>query len=328
MVAAIKNGDRMMRRIFKPALLILCLCALLFSSAAAEGLTPLPMDTLDFGPAPRDENYLSDNEYLDESIHVQIFEGRYADTNYVYAYVKIADPSQFRTVPAGVYFSANATFKNSGDPARGRLVAEKVNAVVAINGDYYTKSNKCQIVMRQAVQYRNIGNGAMDALIVDRNGDFDYIQNVTKQSYADYYEAHKDAMYQVFCFGPVMVLDGKSVIDESYQNGNVGSGNKTQRSAIAQIGELEYLLITTEGPQSGDGMGMTILELAQLCEELGYRFSETGCRLAFNLDGGNSSTLVFKRIGGKNSTLLYTKINSLGIERFLSDLIYFATLVE
>ena len=316
-----------MLRTQKTALIILCLFVLALTSAAAEDLTPLPLDTLDFGPAPKDENYLSDNEYLDESIHVQIYEGTYADTNYVYAYVKISDPSQFRTAPAGVYYSAKATFTHNGT-MRGRYVAKVVNAVVAINGDYYTKSDKCQIVMRQTVQYRNTGNGTMDALIVDKNGDFDYIQNVTKQSYADYYEANKDSMYQAFCFGPVMVLDGESIIDENYKNSSVGSGNKTQRSAIAQIGELEYLLITTEGPQSEDGAGMTILELAQLCEDLGYQFSETGCKLAFNLDGGNSSTLVFKRIGGKYDNLLYTKINSVGIERFLGDLIYFATLVE
>ena len=317
-----------MTRLLKTATLILCLCTVMLTAVAAEGLAPLPLDTLGFGPAPKDENYLSTTEYLDESIHVQLFEGRFQNTNYNYAYVKLSDPSQFRTAPAGVYYSANATFTSDGT-MRGRYVAKIVNAVVAINGDYYTKSDKCSVVMRQTVQYRNSSsNGAMDALIVDKNGNFSAIPNITKESYIEYYEANVDAMYQVFCFGPVLVRDGKSVIDESYKNGHVGSGNRTQRSAIAQIGELEYLLIATEGPEDEKGSGMTILEFAQLCEELGYKHSDTGCMLAFNLDGGSSTTLVFKQPGGSYGNLIYTKVNAPEHERLLGDIIYFATLVD
>lgn len=315
-------------RFTKALILGLLLSMVTITGVSAKDLTPLPMDTLDFGPAPKDENYLSDTAYQDESIQVQIYEGRYVDTNYMYAYVKISDPSQLRTVPAGVYYSANATFSSTGT-MRGRLVAKAVNAVVAINGDYYTKPDKCLVVLRQSQQYRNISNGLMDILIVDMNGDFSYLSNVTRQSYTDYYEANAENMYQVFCLGPVLVEDGKSIVDDqTYANVDIGPRNKVQRSAIAQIGPLEYLLITTEGPQSEDGNGMTIPEFAQLCEDLGYQHSDTGCMLAYNLDGGNSTTLVFKRIGGKYDNLLYTKINSVGIERFLGDIIYFATLVE
>lgn len=328
MVQTLRNGDRIMLRAKKTAILIICLSVLSLAFAAAEGLTPLPLDTLAFGSEPKNENYLSENEYLDDSIHVEIYEGRYVDTRYIYAHVKISDPSQFRTAPAGVYYAANATFTSTGT-MRGRYVAKIVNAVVAINGDYYTKSDKCFVVMRQTVQYRNSNsNGEMDALIVDQNGDFDYIRGVTKQSYLEYYEKNADSMYQAFCFGPVLVENGESVIDESYSNGQIGSGKDAQRSAIAQIGPLEYLLITSEGPEDEDGNGMTILEFAQLCEDLGYRHSDTGCRLAFNLDGGSSTTLIFKRPGGQYGNLLYTKINAVTQERLLGDIIYFATLVK
>ena len=135
-------------------------------------------------------------------------------------------------------------------------------------------------------------------------------------------------MYQAFCFGPVMVVDGKSVIAQDYKNGNVGAQNSTQRSAIAQLGKLEYMLVTTEGPQSNGSKGMTIPELAALCEELGLKLCETGCRVAFNLDGGNSATMNFKQASPETGKLLYAKINSPEIERFLSDIVYFATLVE
>ncbi len=307
------------------ALMVLLLA--LVSGAAAQELKPLPMDTYTGGPAPKDANYLSDFEYQDASITVKIFEGRCADTDYTYAYVKIIDPSQLRTAPAAIVNSPKATFRSTST-GRGRYVARAVDAVIALNGDYFTKPDKCQVVMRQTQQVRNNANGTMDVLIIDKQGDFSYIQGCTKDMYAQYYQAHGQDMYQVFCFGPVMVENGKSIIAEDYKNGSVGAQNSTQRSAIAQLGALEYLLVTTEGPQSNGSKGMTIPELAALCEELGYQFSEAGCRLAFNLDGGNSATMAFKQRNAEAGRLLYTKINSPEIERFLSDIIYFATLVE
>jgi exopolysaccharide biosynthesis protein len=313
--------------VFLRAVALSALLMILVLGAAAEGFTPLPMDTYDGGPVPKDEAFLSDTEYQDNSITVKIFKGSYADTDYTYAYVKISDPSQLRTAPAAIVNSPKANFRSTST-GRGRYVARAVNAVIALNGDYFTKSDKCQVVMRQTQQVRNNANGAMDVLIIDKKGDFDYIQKCTKDMYSQYYEAHAQDMYQAFCFGPVMVVDGKSIIAQDYKNGSVGAQNSTQRSAIAQLGTLEYLLVTTEGPQSNGSKGMSVPELATLCEELGRKFSETGCRVAFNLDGGNSATMNFKQMNAEAGKLLYTKINSPEIERFLSDIIYFATLVE
>lgn len=308
-------------------LLSLILIFLLAAPAMAAELEPLPMDTYAYGAAPKDENYISENEYVDESISVKIGQGRYADSDYVYAHVKISHPSQLRTAPAAITQSPKATFRSPGD-VQARYIARAVNAVIAINGDFYTKSDKCQVVLRQTKQVRNVANGEMDLLIIDKNGDFSGMKRATKKAYAEYYEANKDNLYQVFCFGPVLVEDGVSVITEDFRNGHVGSGNNTQRSAIAQLGPLEYLLVTSYGNQTKGNKGLTILEFAGLCEELGKSLSENGCKLAFNLDGGNSATMVFKRVDEKKNQLLYAKVNCPEIERNLSDIIYFATLVK
>ena len=315
-------------RFHQMALILMCLLLACSLGAGAEQAFPtLPLDTFQGGPAPRDEHYLSDTLYEDDTIRVEIFSGHAADTDYTYAHVRISDISQLRTAPAGLVNSPRATFKSTST-ARGRLVARAVDAVVALNGDYYTKSDKCQVVMRMTHQVRNIARGNMDVLIIDKSGNFSAIKQCTKQDYQEYYARHQDEMYQVFCFGPVLVEDGVCVIAPDYRNGEVGAQNKTQRAAIAQLGELEYLLVTTAGPQSKGSKGMTIPELAQLVEELSLKFSPTGSSLAFNLDGGNSTTLVFKqqRKDGKEG-LLYAKVNSPEIERFLSDIIYFSTLM-
>lgn len=314
----------------------LLLAMLMLSCAAAESLEPLPMDDLSYGPAPKDECYLSDNEYVDESISVKIYEGRYADTDYVYAHVKISHPSQLRTIPAGVYKgvkngsvqrSKDYNFKKSST-TRGRFVASAANAVISINGDYFTKS-ECKVVLRMGTQYRNMADGLRDLLIVDKSGNFSYLNAPTQADYAAYYEANKDNLYQVFCFGPVLVENGVSVLPMDYENGYIGAQKAAQRTALCQLGELEYMLVTSYGNQTDGNKGLTIPEFAQVCEMAGRELNpENGCLLAFNLDGGNSSTMNFKRLDEASGKLKYVKVNCPEIERFLSDIIYFATLVK
>ncbi len=315
------------------SVLALLLCLLLLSaSALAEGFAPLPMDDLSYGPEPKDEGYLSDNEYQDESISVKIYEGRYADTDYVYAHVKISHPSQLRTMPSSIYKgpnqrSKNYSFKNSST-TRGRFVAGAANAVISINGDYFTKQ-ECKVVLRMGTQYRNMADGLRDLLIIDKNGDLSYLNAPKKEDYAAYYEANKDKLYQVFCFGPVLVENGVSVIPADYENGYIGAQRVAQRTALCQLGPLEYMLVTSYGNQTKGNKGMTIPEFAKVCEIAGKALNpEGGCRLAFNLDGGNSTTMNFKRLDKESGKLKYVKVNCPEIERFLSDIIYFATLVK
>ena len=317
-------------------LFALLLAVLMLGCAAAESLEPLPMDDLSYGPEPKDECYLSDNEYVDESISVKIYESRYADTDYVYAHVKISHPSQLRTIPAGVYKgvksgsvqrSKDYNFKKSST-TRGRFVASAANAVISINGDYFTKS-ECKVVLRMGTQYRNRADGLRDLLIIDKQANLSYLNAPSQEDYAAYYEANKDNLYQVFCFGPVLVENGVSVLPMDYENGYIGAQKAAQRTALCQLGELEYMLVTSYGNQTDGNKGMTIPEFAKVCEMAGRELNpENGCLLAFNLDGGNSSTMNFKRLDAASGKLKYVKVNCPEIERFLSDIIYFATLVK
>lgn len=307
----------------------LCLLlAMLFTlSATAFALEPLPMNEVSAGPAPKDECYISDTEYEDESISVKIYNGRYADTDYYYAHIKISHPSQLRTAPAAVGIEKKPTFRSSAT-RYGIEVARDTNAVFAINGDYYTQS-ECNVVLRMGTQVRNSwDDGIRDLLLIDYNGDFSYLTTPTRGEYAEYYKAHKDELYQVMCFGPVLVENGISVIPEDYDNGYIGATKYTQRSAIAQLGPLEYMVVACYSDQMKDNKGLTVYEFANLCEELGKSLSENGCQLAFNLDGGNSTTMVFKRLDEKSGKMAYVKVNCPEIKRTLSDIIYFATLVK
>lgn len=80
--------------------------------------------------------------------------------------------------------------------------------------------------------------------------------------------------------------------------------------AIGQTGPLEYVLVLAEG-RTADSEGVTHQKLAEFMMEL-------GCLQAFNLDGGNSATMVFNEG--------YYQHKTEGNERAQSDMIYFATL--
>lgn len=343
-VLLIRRRFSFMLTAWKRVLIIVLVCVCRIAGACAETLEPLQMDSNAIGPAPKDAAYISDTEYRDASISVKIYYGNYEETEYVCAHIKISDPSQLRTASANGYFA-----NNSHSEFRGSIIAENVNAVVAINGDYYTKSDQCLVVMRQCKQIRNKANGTKDLLLIDKQGNFSVLPNsprdadsyvadkqgnwsvqpgCTAADYKAYLQAHQDEMYQVFCFGPVLVQNGESVISTDYLNKYIGSYKHTQRTAIAQLGPLEYMVVACSGPQSGEDVGLTIFDFASLCELLGKQLSENGCILAYNMDGGNSAELIFKG-PDKNGNLKYMKMNSTDVgERDLSDIIYFATLVK
>lgn len=313
---------------------------LLTASCGAELLESLPMNKNSGGPEAKLENcefandedefcakqeihglnYISAKAYRDESISVEIHTGRNFDTDYVFAHVKIKHPSQLRTVSA-----AKSSF-TSTQVAHVREMAKDINAVIAINGDYAAKPEKCKVLLRQSRQVRNSARGDTDLLIVDTNGDFSILEKPTRQGYAKYYNAHEKELYQVFCFGPVLVKDGVSVVSDDYKDGYRGSDNNAQRSAIAQLGPLEYMLISTGGPQIKNNKGLTIQEFSIICEEAGKALKpEGGCQIAYNLDGGNSALMSFIGKSTKSDYIRPMKISP-GAERQISDIIYFATL--
>ena len=301
--------------------------SLFLSCSHAEKYPPLDMNSTAIAPAPKDDCYLSDIEYQDDSIHVTLEEGEHEGVHYTMAHITVSDASQLRTVPAAQANYPDAAFSPwSTSVAPAERLAQAANAVIGINGDFVSITKICKIALRQGQQLRNTGNGNYDVLVIDRSGDFTILPACTLKQYADYYEAHSDSMYQAFCFGPALVQDGKSVVPENYHNGYALADKKTQRVALCQVGPLEYAIITCDGDAALYTEGMTMWEFSLFCEKLGYHFSPEGFRVAYNLDGGNSATLVFKR-RDEDGNLSYQKLNMPERERDLADMVCFVTLV-
>ena len=148
-------------RIVVIILMILLLPVLVPSGFAVGEVLPLPVDKSP-GPEAPAECYLSDSEYMDESLHVNITQGRVYDTYWMAVTVKIADSSQLRTAVASSYRNPGAAY--------GSSIAKRVNAVLAINGDYYGY-NTSGFCIRQGTVIRRRADKKSDVLIIDYDGN-------------------------------------------------------------------------------------------------------------------------------------------------------------
>jgi hypothetical protein len=174
------------------------------------------------------DNYLSKTEYQDPSLHVQVFEGgRIHDTNYLYAIVKIASPTQLRTAMAYKY--------NSKYTVIGEKMAEANNAVIAVNGDYFNYYSHGYLV-RHAKRFRNRPNKTWDMLIIDQNGDFHTIMEPSAAKIEAWQAEHSDlTMVNTFNFGPVIIQDGQLAyedFDKTLNHDYIGAHKLCQRMAF------------------------------------------------------------------------------------------------
>ena len=249
--------------------------------------------------------------YEDDSIRVQMETREEDGVIWRIAWVEVASPTQLRTGVAGTV--------NKPKNRLVKTIAAECNAVVALNGDWFSNDpDKTTFEYRMGQKIRSKTNRYKDILIIDENGDFHIIMAAEPdiQKAAIQAVAKEHQIVNAFTFGPALV-DGGEVLNlkkgHAYQLGRKDYGYNSQgkepRSAIGQLDTLSYVFVIAEG--RGDSEGVTHQELADFMGTL-------GCRAAFNLDGGGTATLVFN---GE----VYNKIG--GDPRQQSDIIYFATAV-
>ncbi len=213
---------------------------------------------------------------------------------YEAAEIQVASASQLKTAFAqGKYGKSYRRYPSK--------IAADNQAVIAINADYCGFRTE-GIVIRNGQLYRNKPS-SKDLLMIDQNGDFFLME----EEQVDGEALLERGAIQTFSFGPSLVIDGEAQPAKKYF---ISKTVKEPRTAIGQIGPLHYLLVTVEG-RSDDSDGMTLAELGQT-------MADWGCITAYNLDGGGTSTMIYRdevinRVSGK-------------AERASSDIIYFTGL--
>ena len=291
----------MLTRILTRTFCIMLTLIVLMCSCAQAEIVPLPIDD-SCGPVPTEAFYLDDVTYEDPSIRVSIETYPWEKTTCYVARVSIADPSQLRS--ASAYGFTRKQIASVQDMAR------RMNAVIAINGDYcyYQLSTVGSYLVRQGKLYSDRLSEGRDMLLIDKNGDFTILQDITYDKLKAF---DMDSVVNTFSFGPGLIVDGQP-LSPSYRAMFNGSTERHQRAAIAQVkrGTLEYVLAVSEGDRETKGGGLTLQEWSAFLMTLGVEN-------AYNLDGGNSTAIIFHD----------EKINAVQNKhhRKLSDIIYFAS---
>ena len=286
------------------ALLIL---TLLIPAALAETTwEPLPLDDLEAIPHVADPANFTESSYEDETLSITVEHVWVDDARFNVAHVKIVDPSQLRTGVEYPYGRKNNKIST---------MAKAHNAVIAIGGDYFSDDSYGYVMrMQYVLPKRTNPSSKRDMLFIDANGDFHFaLQSDLDPAYAELLDPdHEPAIVNTFNFGPALVIDGELQAIPSYYS-KYNLDGKEPRSAIGQLGPLEYLLVVVDGRDAADSKGCTAATLAQF-------MYDQGCLQAYNLDGGNSALMYFN---GEN----YSQ-KSFNAERAVSDFIYFGTLID
>jgi exopolysaccharide biosynthesis protein len=105
------------------------------------------------------------------------------------------------------------------------------------------------------------------------------------------------------------VEDGKISVTTSEEVDKAMTSNP--RTAIGMIDDLHYVMVVADG-RTSESAGLSLYELAEFMQ------SELGVTLAYNLDGGGSSTMYFNGEVINNPTTNGTTIQ----ERSVSDIVY------
>lgn len=235
------------------------------------------------------------NGYKDDQVEITIQSLRAYDTAYYVADVKVSDPSFLRTALAENAFGRNLKETTSA-------MAEENGALLAINGDYYGFRNS-GYVLRNGTLYR-VRESEADLLLIDRQGDF----TVTSAAMFSPDQLASGEWWQVFSFGPILVKDGHAAVLPGQEVDMAKASNP--RTAIGQIGEGHYVFLVSDG-RTEESAGFSLNQLAEVMSGL-------GCKTAYNLDGGGSSTMVFMGNVVNNPTSSGKRIS----EREVSDIVY------
>lgn len=183
------------------------------------------------------------------------------------------------------------------------MQAANAGAILAINGDYYGAQER-GYVLRNGVLYRASAQSGTDALVIGADGNFRIITE--GETSAD--TLVREGAWQVLTFGPALINGGQVTVSSSDEVGRAMTSNP--RTAIGQISEGHYLLVVSDG-RTKESTGLSLRQLAELMQSL-------GAQIAYNLDGGGSSTMVFHGRVVNNPTTNGRSIR----ERSVSDIVY------
>ena len=171
-----------------------------------------------------------------------------------------------------------AGFPSASRTAGVEIIAQANHAVLAVNGDYYLNIHDGLIVRNGALLQDT--ESTRDLCVLYEDGSM--------KTYAPGKISTEELLsrdpYQVWSFGPELLDENGAPKEEFNTSSRIVRDNP--RTAIGYYEPGHYCLVVVDGRAMGNSSGASLEELASLMADL-------GCSVAYNLDGGGSSTMVY-----------------------------------
>ncbi|MDR3051276.1 MAG: phosphodiester glycosidase family protein [Oscillospiraceae bacterium] len=274
--------------------LLLALCCLLPLAAPAEGAPPEPVVW----------DYSSDTLTITITEEHRTIGARQPLAFYV-ADVRIQKPEQLRAAFAKDVY--HTTYREDTES-----IAERYGAILAINGDYYNHDDKLGIILRNGQLYRDRAS-SRDLMYIDAQGGMHVMLKDARGKGTATLTGESllaEGAVQSYEFGPALIDNGQALpLPEKYFI-YTDDSVREPRTAIGMVEPLHYIVVVADGRRKNwSEKGMKFSEMQEI-------FLEHGCQVAYNLDGGGSTTLYF-----------YDRVLNHpagGGQRQVSDILYFA----
>lgn len=255
--------------------------------------TALPTQTP--APDPLAQHFLesgieySDWSYKSDQLSVEIEKVQENDITYFVADVWVRDPQFLKTVKASDSVGVKKEFTTK------MAIAEQ--SILAINGDYFG-FRETGVIIRNGELIRNKPDQEILAIFDDGSMKTYRSNGITAQELLD------QGAVDTFSFGPMLIEEGKAIEDFT---GRTTVNPANPRTGVGMVEPYHYVFILVDGRQAGYSRGMTMPEFAAT-------FEKYGCTVAYNMDGGGTSSMAF--MGRKvNQT-------ATGTARKVSDILY------
>ncbi len=154
-------------------------------------------------------------------------------------------------------------------------LAQLNDAIIATNGDFYG-AREMGVVIRNGTLYRDTVWGDVGVL---------YYNGIFKTYSAEDFDLQAvidGGAYQAWSFGPSLLDENGDAIPSF--DSSIAKAHP--RCALGYYEPGHYCLVLVDGRQSGYSVGMSLVSLSALMDEL-------GCRAAYNLDGGQTAVMAY-----------------------------------
>ena len=233
--------------------------------------------------------------YSSDKVAVDIYHYQNGKLEYQIADIYVRDINCFKT-----HYRLNPK-----DNVKTQKYAEEINAIVSTNGDNFNAGKISDgLVIRNAAQLFPAGGKPQtkftsDLCVLFYDGTMRVYD--CKADTINYDEIIASYPYQAFYFGPKLLNDdgtAKTTFNSSLGKLNprtvLGYYEPGHYNLLVVLGTRDQMDYNNDSHGNGKSPGMTFTELSKLCESLGYK-------MAYNLDGGGSSSMVWnKTVFGHN----------------------------